>query len=340
MLFKSQRNSWIFFLNHRKSKQIPRIFEREIRTEWVRIRSCKNSWIFWSFCKCAFLQLKRETKMCWLQIRYRCSRCPDFHQKIPEFYAEWLRKASDGDAAHIFKGKIYLWRGRCIYEGEDVFMKRKCIYKREDVFMKGKCIYGGKDVFMKGKMYLCRGRCTYEGEDVFMKVKMYLWKGRCIYEAKMCLWRGRCIYEEEDVFIKEKNIYEGRKKNPGIFEEIKNKIFFKNQSNSWIFFIAKVNKFREFLKEKSECNVWESVLAKIPGFFEAFATARFYNSKGKRRCADCRFVTDAIGTQISIKKSRNFMRNGWGKPPMEIPHSIFAIRRYRFYGIINILLLY
>ena len=80
--------------------------------------------------------------------------------------------------------------------------------------------------------------------------------------------------------------------------------------------------------------MWESVLAKNPGFFEPFATARFYNSKGKRRCADCRFVTDAVRAQISIKKSRIFMRNGKGKPPMEIPHTIFAIRRYRFYGII------
>ena len=89
------------------------------------------------------------------------------------------------------------------------------------------------------------------------------------------------------------------------------------------FLIAKVNKFREFLKEKSQRNVWESVLAKIPGIFGLFATARFYNSKGNRRCAGCRFVRDAVGAQISIKKSRNFMRNGWGKPPMEIPHTFF-----------------
>ena len=67
---------------------------------------------------------------------------------------------------------------------------------------------------------------------------------------------------------------------------------------------------REFLKEKSQRNVWESVLAKIPGIFGLFATARFYNSKGNRRCAGCRFVRDAVGAQISIKKSRNFMRNG------------------------------
>ena len=110
----------------------------------------------------------------------------------------------------FLKGKMYLWRGRCIYEGEDVFMK--------------------------GKMYLWRGRCIYEAEDIFMKGKMYLWKGRCIYEAKMCLWRGRCIYEGEDVFMKGRCIYQGRKKNPGIFEKkIENKMLFKNQRNSWIF---------------------------------------------------------------------------------------------------------
>ena len=32
------------------------------------------------------------------------------------------------------------------------------------------------------------------------------------------------------------------------------------------------------------------------------------------------------------------MRNSKGKPPMEIPHTIFAIRRYRFYGIIYYLI--
>ena len=153
------------------------------------------------------------------------------------------------------KGKMYLWRGRCIYEGEDVFMKGKMYLWR------GRCIYEGEDVLMKGKMYSWRRRCVYEGEDVFMKRKMYLWRGRCIL-------------------------------------------------------IADINKFRKFLKEKSERNVWESVLAKNPRFFEPFATARFYNSKGKRRCADCRFVTDAVRAQISIKKSRIFMRNGKGKPPV------------------------
>ena len=260
------------------------------------------------------------------------------------------------------KAKMYLWRGRCVYEGEDAFMKGKMYLWR------GRCIYEGEDVFIKGKMYLWRGRCIYEGEDVFMKGKMYLWRGRCIYEGedvfikgKMYLWRGRCIHEGEDVFMKGKMylwsedvfmkgkmylwrgrcIYEGKmylwreKKNPGIFEEIENKMLFKNQGNPWNFSSQTyIYKFREFLKEKSERNVWVSVLAKNPGFFEPFATARFYNSKGKRRCADYRFVTDTIRAQISIKKSRIFMRNGKGKPPMEIPHTICAIRRYRFYGII------
>ena len=99
--------------------------------------------IFGLFATARFYSSKKESKMCWLQIRYRCSRCPDFHQKIPEFYEEWLREASDGDSAHIF------WRGRCIYEGEDVFMKGK-----------RKIIHEGEDVFMKGKM-----KIIHEGED-------------------------------------------------------------------------------------------------------------------------------------------------------------------------------
>ena len=51
--------------------------------------------------------------------------------------------------------------------------------------------------------------------------------------------------------------------------------------------ISKVEKIREFSKERSQCNVWESVLAKIPGIFGLFATARFYNSKRHWRCAGC-----------------------------------------------------
>ena len=192
--------------------------------------------------------------------------------------------------------------------------------------MKGRCIYEGEDVFMKAKM------CLW-GEDVFMKGKMYLWRRRGIYEREDVFMKGRCIYEGEDVFMKERSIYEGRKKSWNFWGNRKEDAFQKPKK-SLEFLISKVDKFGDFLKEKSERNVWESVLAKIPGIFEPFATARFYNSKGNRRCAGCRFVRDAVGAQISIKKSQNFMRNGWGKPPMEIPHTIFAIRRFRFYGII------
>ena len=145
------------------------------------------------------------------------------------------------------KGKMYLWRGSCINEGEDVFMKGKMYLWRKDVFMKGKMYLWSEDVFMKGKMYLWR-------EDVFVKKKMYS--------------------HRRHIQI------------PGIFER------------------------------KIKRNVWESVLAKNPGFFEPFATARFYNSKGKRRCADCRFVADAVHAQISIKKSWIFLKNGKGKPPV------------------------
>ena len=51
-------------------------------------------------------------------------------------------------------------------------------------------------------------KIIHEGEDVFMKGKMYLWM--------------------EDVFMK-------GEKNPGIFEEIENKMLFKNQRNPWNF---------------------------------------------------------------------------------------------------------
>ena len=210
------------------------------------------------------------------------------------------------------KAKMYSWRGRGTYEGEDVFMKGKmylwkgrCIYEGKMCSWRGRCIYEAEDVFMKGKMYLWR-------EDAFMKGKMYLWSGRCIYEGKMYLWR--------------------EKKNPGILEEIESKMLSKTKEIPGISHL-KSGQIRGIFERKSERNVWESVLTKIPGMFEPFVTARFYNSKGNRRCAGCRFVRDAVGAQISIKKSRNFMRNGWGKPPMEIPHTIFAICRFRFYGI-------
>ena len=31
------------------------------------------------------------------------------------------------------KGKMYLWRGRCIYEGEDSFMKGRCVFEGVDL---------------------------------------------------------------------------------------------------------------------------------------------------------------------------------------------------------------
>ena len=71
--------------------------------------------------------------------------------------------------------------------------------------------------------------------------------------------------------------------------------------------------------------MWESVLAKIPRIFGLFATARFHNSKGNWRCASCRFVRDADGAQISIKKSRNIMRNSSAKPRWRFRHSSFPI---------------
>ena len=68
--------------------------------------------------------------------------------------------------------------------------------------MKGRSICEEDDVFMKGKMYLWREDVFVNGEDVFMKGKMYLWR---------------------------------EKKISGIFEGIKNKILFENQTNSWKF---------------------------------------------------------------------------------------------------------
>ena len=183
------------------------------------------------------------------------------------------------------KGKMYLWRGRCTYEGEDVFMKGKMYLWRK------RCIYEGEDVFMKGKMYLWRGRCIYEGEDVFMKGKMYLWRGRCIYEGedvfmkgKMCLWRGRCIYEGEDVFMKGKMylwreyvsmkgkmyLWRGKrgKKNPGIFEGIENKMLFKNQTNSWNFSSQKRTNSGNFWKKNHNVTCGVPFLQKFPEFLD------------------------------------------------------------------------
>ena len=109
--------------------------------------------------------------------------------------------------------------------------------------------------------------------------------------------KGRCIYE-------------GRKKSPGIFEIIENKMLFKNQGYPWNVSWQKKTNSGNFRKKSHNVTCESPFLQKFPDFLNLFATARFYNSKGKRRCAGCRFVTDAVGAQISIKKSRNFMRNG------------------------------
>ena len=155
----------------------------------------------------------------------RCADCTFVRDAVGAQISikEWLRKASDGNSAHIF------WRGRCIYEGEDVFMKGKmCLWR-------GRCIYERENVFMKGKMYLWRGRCIYEQKDVFMKGKMCLWTGRCVYEGEDVFIKGRSICEGEDVFMKGKMYLWREKKISGIFKGIKNKMLFKNQRNSWKF---------------------------------------------------------------------------------------------------------
>ena len=114
--------------------------------------------------------------------------------------------------------------------------------------------------------------------------------------------KGRCIYE-------------GRTKILEFLKKLKIRCFSKTKDIPGISH-RKSKQIPGIFEKKSQRNVWESVLAKISGIFGLFATARFYSSKGKRRCAGCRFVRDAVGAQISIKKSRNFMRNGKGKPPV------------------------
>ena len=118
-------------------------------------------------------------------------------------------------------------------------MKRRCVYEGEDVFMKRKMYLWRKDVFMKGKMYLW-------SEDVFMKGKMYLWRGRCIYEGKMYLWR--------------------EKKNPGSFEEIENKMLFKNQGNPWNFSSQTYTNSGNFWKKNENVTCESPFLQKIPDF--------------------------------------------------------------------------
>ena len=103
----------------------------------------------------------------WIVINYHQIKLCHEVNKIPTHFTK---------VYNVFvKGKMYLWRRRCVFEGKMNLWR-------------GRCIYEGEDVFMKGKMYLWR-------EDVFMKGKMYSWSGRCIYEGRMYLWREKKILE-------------------------------------------------------------------------------------------------------------------------------------------------
>ena len=136
------------------------------------------------------------------------------------------------------KGKMYLWRGRCIHEGEDVFMKGKMYLWREDVFVKRK-MYSHRrhkqiPEFLKEKsnvtcespflqkipdflnLLQLRVSTTQKGnEDVLTADSLqmqyvprfpsknpgFLWG---VVKGSLPLWKGRCIYEGEDVFMKGK----------------------------------------------------------------------------------------------------------------------------------------
>ena len=52
------------------------------------------------------------------------------------------------------EGKMYLWRGRCIYEGEDVFMKGKRYLWREDIYEEEDIYLGRKDILRREKKIL------------------------------------------------------------------------------------------------------------------------------------------------------------------------------------------
>ena len=119
------------------------------------------------------------------------------------------------------KQKMYLWRGKCIYEDENMYMKGKMYLWR------GKCI----------DMYRWRGISGFQNQEAKSNQSTYLYLSLLIFSisifclflsslgitflfrdqvsgsgfwgpdfgarilGKMCLWRGRCMYEEEDVFM-------------------------------------------------------------------------------------------------------------------------------------------
>ena len=179
----------------------------------------------------------------------------------------------------------------------------------------------------------CRVSTTQKGiEDVLAAV--YLWKGRYIYEREAVLMKGRMY------FWRAWCIYEGEGKVLEFLKESKVRCFSKTKEILGISHFKSGQKSGNFRKKSHNLTYGNPFLQKFPEIFWLFATARFHNSKGNWRCAGCRFVRDADGAQISIKKSRNIMRNGSARPPMEIPPAFFAIRRFRFYGIINNLKLY
>ena len=127
-----------------------------------------------------------------------------------------------------------------------------------------------------------------------MKGKMYLWREDVLVKGKICFCRGRwrCIYEGEDESTKEKKIRR-------IFKRSENTMLFQKPKKFREFLIAKINKFPKISRKKeAHVNVWESILEKSFGIFGLFATAHFYTWK-----------------RNFYKKKRNFMGNGWRRPP-------------------------
>ena len=75
-----------------------------------------------------------------------------------------------------------------------------------------------------------------------------------MYEREDVFMEGRCVYEGEDVFMKGKMYLRREKKILEFLKKLKIRCFQKPKK-SLEFLISKVDKFGEFLKEKSERNV-------------------------------------------------------------------------------------
>ena len=94
----------------------------------------------------------------------------------------------------FINGKVYLWRkdvfrnGKCIYKGEEVFIYTGDVCVKGKMFlMKGKmylrrgiCTYEGEYVFMEAKVNVWKGW----NKDLFMKRKIFLWSRWCMYKKK------------------------------------------------------------------------------------------------------------------------------------------------------------